>query len=181
MIKHAQLILVDGADAYAVRCSGCGPGTQVGLHPEATISRSRELREFEDRAARWRWRRRCRLFYDRLGRTGSGLSGSSKEPVPQQDSDRRGDRIAAAGGQCRAAQCRAAPLSDECDSLPRRRSIHIPAGSTRVPRRLGGGAPTVEWSPGSLRIAELAKRGAKARYDDVTSSRQPSARTDSQL
>lgn len=55
VIKHAQLIPVDrsvGADAYAVAVQRLRAGELVGLHPEATISRSLELREFKTGAAR---------------------------------------------------------------------------------------------------------------------------------
>src|SRR5258708_1439230 len=55
VIKHCQLIPVDrrkGADAYAVAVQRLREGELVGLHPEATISRSYELREFKTGAAR---------------------------------------------------------------------------------------------------------------------------------
>src|SRR5579875_632106 len=50
VIKHARLIPVDrqaGADAYAVAVQRLRQGELIGLHPEATISRSFELREFK--------------------------------------------------------------------------------------------------------------------------------------
>lgn len=55
VIKHAKLIPVDrraGADAYAVAVQRLKEGELLGLHPEATISRSFELREFKTGAAR---------------------------------------------------------------------------------------------------------------------------------
>src|SRR5262249_11558116 len=55
VIKHTQLIPVDrraGHDAYAVAVDKLRQGELVGMHPEATISRSYELREFKTGAAR---------------------------------------------------------------------------------------------------------------------------------
>src|SRR6202008_4731971 len=55
VIKHCGLIPVDrqmGQDAYAVAVQRLRKGEIVGLHPEATISRSYELREFKTGAAR---------------------------------------------------------------------------------------------------------------------------------
>lgn len=55
MIKHAQLIPVDrtvGAEAFAVALQRLREDELVGLHPEATITRSFELREFKTGAAR---------------------------------------------------------------------------------------------------------------------------------
>src|ERR1700741_3793879 len=55
VIKHCGLIPVDrrmGHDAYAVAVQRLREGEIVGLHPEATISRSYELREFKTGAVR---------------------------------------------------------------------------------------------------------------------------------
>lgn len=55
VIKHVKLIPVDrehGADAYAEAVYRLRTGELVGLHPEATISRSLELRPFKTGAAR---------------------------------------------------------------------------------------------------------------------------------
>lgn len=173
VIKHAQLIPVDrsvGADAYAVAVQRLRAGNSLGYtrgdyQPQPRTARVQD-RSGPDGAGG----AGADYSHDRLGRAPDLAQGSSKEPVPQQDSDRRGDRIAgAAGGQCRAAQCRAAP-SDECDSLPRTGGVSTSQGEHWVPRRLGGGAPTVEESR-QLRIAELAKRRQKRGYDGVTSSR----------
>lgn len=132
VIKHAQLIPVDrsvGADAYAVAVQRLRAGELVGLHPEATISRSLELREFKTGAARMALEAQVPIIPMIVwGAHRIWPKDHPKNPVPQQDSDRRGDRIAgAAGGQCRAAQCRAAP-SDECDSLPRTGGVSTSQG-----------------------------------------------------
>src|SRR5262245_51211277 len=50
VIKHCKLIPVDrqnGAEAFAVAVQKLREGELVGLHPEATISRSFELRDFK--------------------------------------------------------------------------------------------------------------------------------------
>src|SRR5271167_5243785 len=55
VIKHARLIPVDrttGHDAFAVGVQRLREGELIGMHPEATISRSFELREFKTGAAR---------------------------------------------------------------------------------------------------------------------------------
>jgi len=55
VIKHARLIPVDrrnGHDAFDVAVQLMREGKLIGMHPEATISRSFELREFKTGAAR---------------------------------------------------------------------------------------------------------------------------------
>jgi 1-acyl-sn-glycerol-3-phosphate acyltransferase len=55
LIKHTKTIPVDrgaGADAYAVAVQRLREGEVVGVYPEATISRSFELKEFKTGAAR---------------------------------------------------------------------------------------------------------------------------------
>ena len=55
VIKHARLIPVDrrqGHDAFEVAVQRLREGQLIGMHPEATISRSFELREFKTGAAR---------------------------------------------------------------------------------------------------------------------------------
>lgn len=55
VIKHARLIPVDrtaGHDAYAVAVQRLRQGELVGMHPETTISRTYELRQFKTGAAR---------------------------------------------------------------------------------------------------------------------------------
>src|SRR6516164_9393591 len=58
LIKHTRTIPVDrhaGADAYAVAVRQLREGDLVGVYPEATISRSFELKEFKTGAARMAW------------------------------------------------------------------------------------------------------------------------------
>src|SRR5271155_3562646 len=55
LLKHARTIPVDrraGAGAYAVAVQRLREGELVGVYPEATISRSFELKEFKTGAAR---------------------------------------------------------------------------------------------------------------------------------
>src|SRR6516162_4855173 len=55
LIKHTKTIPVDrgaGADAYSVAVQRLREGEVVGVYPEATISRSFELKEFKTGAAR---------------------------------------------------------------------------------------------------------------------------------
>jgi 1-acyl-sn-glycerol-3-phosphate acyltransferase len=55
VVQHARLIPVDrtiGRDAFDVAVQRLREGELIGMHPEATISRSFELREFKTGAAR---------------------------------------------------------------------------------------------------------------------------------
>jgi 1-acyl-sn-glycerol-3-phosphate acyltransferase len=55
VIRHARLIPVErrnGHDAFALVVQRLRAGELIGTHPEATISRSLELREFKSGAAR---------------------------------------------------------------------------------------------------------------------------------
>jgi 1-acyl-sn-glycerol-3-phosphate acyltransferase len=55
LIRHTKTIPVDrsaGADAYAIAVQQLREGELVGVYPEATISRSFELKEFKTGAAR---------------------------------------------------------------------------------------------------------------------------------
>ncbi|OSC41465.1 lysophospholipid acyltransferase family protein [Mycobacterium decipiens] len=174
VIKHAQLIPVDrtvGADAYAVAVQRLREGELVGLHPEATISRSLELREFKTGAARmaleaqvpiipmivwgahriWSKDHPKNLFRNKIP-----ISAAIGSPLrPEGDAERLN-----------------AVLHEEMNAILYRvqEEYPHPEGEYWVPRRLGGSAPTVEESK-QIRIAELTERLQKRGYDGVTSSR----------
>ena len=101
VIKHARLIPVDrrtGHDAFDVAVRRLREGQLIGMHPEATISRSFELREFKTGAARMALEAQVPIIpVDCLGCPSDLAQRSSKEGVPQQSSDHRGRRPAAAG------------------------------------------------------------------------------------
>lgn len=144
VIKHAQLIPVDrrqGHDAYEVAIQRLRQGELIGLHPEATISRSYELREFKTGTARMALAARVRIVPLIVwGRTGSGR--------------RTAQRVCCAT-RFRLRLRSARPLPPH------------PPGEFWVPRRLGGGAPDRDHSQ-ALRFAELQERAQRYGSDRVT-------------
>lgn len=147
LIRHTRTIPVDrgaGAGAYAVAVERLREGELVGVYPEATISRSFELKEFKTGAARmaveadvpilpvivWGAQRIWTKDHPKH-------IGRHKVPVTVQV----GPPLQAAAD---IAQTDAA-LRESMTSLLHRvqeRYPH-PAGEYWVPRRLGGGAPTL--------------------------------------
>lgn len=164
VIRHAKLIPVDrsvGADAYAAAVQRLKEGELVGLHPEATISRSFELRPFKTGAARMALEARVPIVP--LIVWGAQRIWAKDHP---KNLIRANVPITVAAG---------APLwpsggVDQVNAMLRERMNSLlyrvqeeyphPAGAYWVPRRLGGGAPTPEDSKG-LRAAELAERARK--------------------
>ncbi|CAM4389804.1 1-acyl-sn-glycerol-3-phosphate acyltransferase [Mycobacterium basiliense] len=172
VIKHAQLIPVDrseGANAYAVAVQRLREGEIIGLHPEATISRSLELREFKTGAARmaieaqvpivpmivwgahriWPKDRPKNLFRNKVP-----ITVAVGPPLqPGEDAGKLNDTL---------RQAMESMLYRVQEAYPH------PKGEYWVPRRLGGSAPTPEESK-QFRIAELAERARKRGHDGVTS------------
>ena len=73
-----------------LRWSGCGTASSSASIPEATISRSFELKEFKTGAARMALRgRRADHPADRLGRAPDVDQGPSAQAGPQRDPDHR--------------------------------------------------------------------------------------------
>jgi 1-acyl-sn-glycerol-3-phosphate acyltransferase len=164
VIKHLKLIPVNrraGADAYAAAVQALQQGELVGVHPEATISRSFELTEFKTGAARmaesvevpiiplivwgaqriWTKDHPKKLWRNKipvLAKIGRPLwpSGSIEQTNAQL---RRG---------------MAELLEQAQQQYPH------PAGAFWVPRRLGGSAPTMGEAL-AMREAELAERDRK--------------------
>lgn len=165
LIRHSGTIPVDrsaGADAYRHAVAALRSGELVGVYPEATISRSFELKDFKSGAARmaleaqvpiiplivWGahrlWtkdHRRARLVRSRIPVT--VLAGEPLAPTGE-----------AAGLSTRLREAMAPLLAAVQQQYPH------PAGEFWVPRRLGGGAPT----PAEARVLEeqeLAERMRK--------------------
>ncbi|MEE6178131.1 lysophospholipid acyltransferase family protein [Mycobacterium sp. 050134] len=170
LIKHTRAIPVNrgaGAGAYAVAVQRLREGELVAVYPEATISRSFELKEFKSGAARmsieagvpivplivWGAQRIWTKGHPRrLGRHRLPVMVQVGAPVrPAED-------VATMDAALRAA------MSTLLDQV-QRRYPHEP-GAHWVPRRLGGGAP----SP-----AEAAKIEADeaARRSTTRSPRRP--------
>jgi 1-acyl-sn-glycerol-3-phosphate acyltransferase len=164
LIKRTGTIPVDrraGAGAYAVAVERLRDGELVGVYPEATISRSFELKEFKTGAARmardaevpivplivWGAQRIWTKDHPRdLGRT--------KTPITVE-----------VGMPLRAAETMEQTLDKLRDSMTTllhraQEQYPHPEGAYWVPRRLGGSAPTMAEAK-VLDEAELAERARK--------------------
>lgn len=162
LIKRAGTIPVDrdaGSGAYAVAVQLLREGELVGVYPEATISRSFELKEFKTGAARmaieagvpivplivWGAQRLWTKDHPRnLGR--------NKVPITVQV----GAPLRAAGDIPRTD----AALRESMTALlhQAQENYQHPPGAYWVPRRLGGGAPP----PGEAAQIEAEEAAAKA-------------------
>jgi 1-acyl-sn-glycerol-3-phosphate acyltransferase len=147
LIKRTRTIPVDrnaGAGAYAVAVQRLREGEMVGVYPEATISRSFELKEFKTGAARmaieaevpivpvivWGAQRIWTKDHPRkLGRRKVPITVQVGAPL------RAGPDVARTDGALRESMT--SLLYQAQDRYPH------PAGAYWVPRRLGGGAPTL--------------------------------------
>ena len=171
VIKHARLIPVDrrsGHDAFEVAVERLRQGQLIGMHPEATISRSYELREFKTGAARmaleaqvpivpvivwgahriWPKDRPKKVFRNKVP-----ITVAAGRPLPPLGTPE----------QLNAA------LRESMNALLYRvqEEYPHPPGEYWVPRRLGGAAPTQEDSR-AIRLAELQERLKKYGTDGVT-------------
>lgn len=163
LIRHTKTIPVNraaGRDAYAVALQRLREGEVVGVYPEATISRSFELKEFKTGAARlaleaqvpivplivWGAHRIWTKDHPRnLGRKKIPITVAAGAPLAP-----RGD-----------VEQLEAQLHDEMTALLHRvqEDYPHPPGVFWVPRRLGGGAPTLA----EAKVLEEAERAARAR------------------
>jgi 1-acyl-sn-glycerol-3-phosphate acyltransferase len=164
LIRHTGTIPVDrhaGAGAYAAAVDSLRHGELVGVYPEATISRSFELKDFKTGAVRmaleadvpivplivWGAHRMWTKDHPKtLGRKKFPVTVALGEPLaptgPTADLDAR-LRTAMTG------------LLDRVQH-----EYATPAGQYWVPRRLGGTAPTLQEAK-RLDEAELAERARK--------------------
>ena len=110
LIKHSGTIPVDrqaGAGAYGVAVERLRAGELVAVYPEATISRSFELKEFKTGAARMSHEAQvANHSADRLGGTPAVDQGSPAQARPREDSDDRQGRRAVATSKHRRADRR---------------------------------------------------------------------------
>ncbi|WP_156689456.1 lysophospholipid acyltransferase family protein [Mycobacterium sp. Marseille-P9652] len=171
VINHARLIPVDrraGHDAFDVAVQRLRQGELIGMHPEATISRSYELREFKTGAARmaqaggvpilpvivwgahriWPKDHPKKVFRNKVPVTVSVGRPLPPHGTPEQlNSELR--------------QAMKSMLYRVQEEYPH------PAGEYWVPRRLGGAAPTQDISQ-AIRLAELQERAKRYGTDGVT-------------
>ncbi|MBV8861015.1 MAG: 1-acyl-sn-glycerol-3-phosphate acyltransferase [Mycobacterium sp.] len=171
VIKHARLIPVDrthGHDAIDVAVQRLREGELIGMHPEATISRSFELREFKTGAARmaleaqvpivplivwgahriWPKDQQKKVFRNRIP-----ITVAAGPPLPPRGTPEQ------LNATLRAAMNEL--LYQVQEEYPH------PRGQFWVPRRLGGSAPTQEDSR-AIRLAELQARMQRYGNDGVT-------------
>ena len=164
VIRHVKLIPVDrahGADAYTEAVHRLRQGELVGLHPEATISRSLELRPFKTGAARMALAAQVPIIPVIVW----GAQRIWPKDHPKQlflnnipISVEVGDPLHVHGDP----DVTTAALRDRMRSMLYRiqQEYPHPTGAHWVPNRLGGGAPTREQSA-ALRQAELAERARR--------------------
>jgi 1-acyl-sn-glycerol-3-phosphate acyltransferase len=163
LIKHTKTIPVDreaGADAYAVAVLLLRAGEVVALMPEATISRSFELKEFKTGAARMALEAQVPMVpmivwgAHRIWTKDNPRNlGRKKIPITVA----AGPPLSPAGDVAHLD----AALREEMTSLLHRvqQEYPHPEGACWVPRRLGGSAPTVV----EAKISEETERAARAR------------------
>ena len=163
LIRHTGAIPVDrsaGAGAYAEAVQRLHSGELVGVYPEATISRSFELKEFKSGAARmaleagvpiipmivWGAHRIWTKDHPKkLGRNKIPISVRVGRPIPAVGAP------AAIESELRTQMTTL--LHEVQQQYPH------PAGAHWVPHRLGGGAPT----PAQARLREDAEKAARVR------------------
>ncbi|WP_343709918.1 lysophospholipid acyltransferase family protein [Mycobacterium sp.] len=164
LIRHTKTIPVNrgsGARAYQVAVQRLCEGEIVGVYPEATISRSFELKEFKTGAARmalearvpivplivWGAHRIWTKDHPRnLGRAKIPITVAAGPQLPPS-------------GDVDALETR---LREEMSAVLHRvqEAYPHPAGAYWVPRRLGGGAPTMAEAT-ALEEAEVAERARR--------------------
>jgi 1-acyl-sn-glycerol-3-phosphate acyltransferase len=164
LIKHTRTIPVDrraGAGAYAVAVERLRAGEIVGVYPEATISRSFELKEFKTGAARmsseahvpiiplivWGAQRIWTKDHPRnLGRKKIPITVAVGTPLHAADTIEETDAA--------MREAMTALLHRVQEEYPH------PKGAYWVPRRMGGSAPTMDEAK-VLEEKELAERARK--------------------
>ncbi len=163
LIKHTRTIPVDrgaGAGAYAVAVQRLREGELVGVYPEATISRSFELKEFKTGAARMAIEADVPIVpvivwgaHRIWTKDHPHTLGRAKLPIHVQ-----------VGAPVRAAEDVArtdAALREAMTELLHRAQQRYPhePGAYWTPRRLGGGAPTMA-EAARMEAEEAAARAA---------------------
>jgi 1-acyl-sn-glycerol-3-phosphate acyltransferase len=161
VIKHARLIPVDrghGHEAFDVAVQRLREGELIGMHPEATISRSYELREFKTGAARMALQAQVPIIPVIVW----GAQRIWPKDHPKKVFRNKVPIVVAAGRPLPplgSAEELNVALRDAMNALLYRvqEQYPHPEGEYWVPRRLGGTAPNREDSQ-KLRTAELLER-----------------------
>ncbi|WP_032381064.1 lysophospholipid acyltransferase family protein [Rhodococcoides fascians] len=160
-LRHIPVDRGAGAESYKSAVESLRNGELVGVYPEATISRSFEIKEFKSGAARmaieagvpiiptviWGAQRVWTKGYPkRLGRTNTPISIAVGEPIaPVGPPNELTDKLRAVMQKM---------------LLELQENYHHEPGAYWVPARLGGSAPTLEEAD-KLDAQDLAARAAK--------------------
>lgn len=163
VLKHIPVDRAAGAAAYTAAVDALRHGELVGVYPEATISRSFEIKDFKSGAARmaieadvpiipiviWGAQRVWTKGHPkRLGRTNTPISIAVGEPIPPNLPAKELTALLQATMQQMLDE-----LQKDYDHEP---------GAYWVPNRLGGSAPTLE-EASALDQQDTAKRIADHR------------------
>jgi 1-acyl-sn-glycerol-3-phosphate acyltransferase len=174
LIKHTRTIPVDrraGAGAYAVAVERLRAGEIVGVYPEATISRSFELKEFKTGAARMA--REAQVPIVPLIVWGAQRMWTKDHP---RNLGRKKIPITVAvGGPLYALESvdqTSAAMREAMNTLLRKvqEEYPHPKGAYWVPHRMGGSAPTMDEAK-VLEEKELAERARKRAEREAKSRR----------
>ncbi|MDR2279734.1 MAG: 1-acyl-sn-glycerol-3-phosphate acyltransferase [Gordonia sp. (in: high G+C Gram-positive bacteria)] len=167
LVKHCRAVPVDrsaGADAYRVAVDDLRSGELVGVYPEATVSRSFDLKEFKTGAARmaleagvpvipvivWGAHRQwTKGAARRMGRHRIPIRVDVGEPIHFES-----------GGDVHDATSAMHEAMAEQLHRVQAEYNNAPAGADWVPARLGGAAPTPEQAL-LLEDAEAAEKAAR--------------------
>src|SRR5690606_3539004 len=160
-LKHIPVDRAAGTDSYKAAVDYLKRGELVGVYPEATISRSFEIKEFKSGAARmaieagvpiiptviWGAQRVWTKGHPkRLGRTNTPISIAVGEPIPPNLPPAELTALLRS-----TMQQLLAGLQENYEHEP---------GAYWVPARLGGSAPTLE-EANAMDAAEIAERQAR--------------------
>jgi 1-acyl-sn-glycerol-3-phosphate acyltransferase len=164
LIKHSKTIPVDrgaGADAYAVAVDRLRAGELVGVYPEATISRSFELKDFKSGAVRMAQEARVPIIPLIVW----GTQRIWTKDHPKNLALKKIPIAVAVGAPLVPVGPVEQAMTELRDAMSRvllgvQEAYPHPEGEYWVPRRLGGGAPTLEQAM-ELDEAELAERARK--------------------
>lgn len=164
LIKHSKTIPVDrraGAGAYAVAVARLTEGELLGVYPEATISRSFELKAFKTGAARMAVEAQVPIVplivwgAQRIW-TKDHPKNLRRNRIPI--SVGVGPALAPTGPVDRLGAAMRAAMNDVLDRV--QQDYPAPDGAYWVPERLGGTAPSLEEAL-MLDQAELAQRARR--------------------
>lgn len=168
IIRHTDCIPVDrdaGAGAYAEAVRRLHIGQLVGVFPEATISRSFELKRFKTGAARMALEAQVPIIPMVMWGTQRMWTKDQPKQLGRKHipiSVRIGEPVVAEGTVSELT----ARLRSEMTAIlhAAQEDYPHPAGAPWVPSRLGGGAPTPEEAQrrDEAELAERARRGAES-------------------